>query len=205
MPIPAGAWYAASAFAPGLLSALFGNHDNPRKVRQHALSYLDPTLIQKEGESLFQQTLQSPGYNMARSDILGAGQAAQGGIQRHLGQTGLGRSGIGTAMLGAASAAPGIHIGKLSAMAWDSAMQQAQGLARARAGTVAGMPQGQSPTPGLFAGGMNALLPLLFKMMQQQQGGQQNAYGGGGAESFPGAYGDWNKNMAPYWMPGGGY
>jgi hypothetical protein len=161
---------AGAALLPGLLGSLFSHGENPKDLRNRALFELDPNRINSNAENMFQQTLNSPGFNYARSQMVSAGQAGVGAINRALAQTGLNRSGVGTAMTGAAAAAPGIQMGQLTASAWDSALNNAMGLARARAGVYGGMPRQEGYGGAFTAAGLNALLPYLFRMLSAQSG-----------------------------------
>ena len=159
----------AMSLGPALLGRLFqGKGQDWGAMRRNAQWEMSPEKIQSQGLDIFQSNINSPGYSMARSQMMGAGQAAQGAIQRNLGQTGGLRSGIGNAALGAAAAAPGIHMGQLSAQAWDNAMQQSTQRAMHRASiAMQGAPETMSRD--LLAGGMNSLMPLIFKGMQPRQ------------------------------------
>jgi len=166
---------AGLSLLPGLFGAAFGRGEDPRVLRQRALAELDPNVIEGNADSFFKQTLNSPAFNMARSQMIAGGQTAQGSISRHLAQTGLGRTGVGTAMLGAASAAPDIQMGQLTSQAWEMAMANAQGLARSRAGVYGSMPRQEGLGLPLTSAGLNAFLPFIFRMLQQQQqGGNPN-------------------------------
>jgi len=161
---------AGMSLLPGLFGALFGRGEDPRVLRQRALAELDPNVIEGNANRFFSQTLNSPAFNMARSQTIAGGQQAIGSISRHLAQTGLGRSGVGTAMLGAAAAAPDIQMGQLTSQAWEAAMGNAQGLARARAGVYGGMPRQEGLGLPLTSAGLNAFLPFIFRLLAQQQG-----------------------------------
>lgn len=190
-----GPWgMGIAALLPGLLGTLAGG-DNPRKLRQQALSFFDPRNIDNEANQLFRTNLNSAGYNMARSELIGAGQAGQGALQRQLAQTGLNRSGVGASLSTAAGMAPGFQMGRLNASAWENAMRMAQQSAMSKAQTLMGMPMQRSMGLPLFAGGINALLPLIFQMMQQRQRGGTGGGGGGNSGTY-GPYGpaaaDWD-------------
>ena len=170
-----------SALLPGLLGSLVP-HDDPRKLRQQAMQLFDTSYLDNEANSIFHNTLGGAGFNQARSDIIGGAQAGQGQLNRLLAQTGLGHSGVGASISAAAGAAPGFAMGKLNAAAWENAMRQAFQNSQMKAQALMGMPMSQGKGMPLFAGGINALLPLLFKMMQDPNQrfnmGSGSQYGG---------------------------
>jgi hypothetical protein len=169
---------AGLSLLPGLLGTMFGRGEDPALLRQRALAELDPGVIEGHANDFFHQTLGSPAFSMARSQMIQAGQTAAGSISRNLAQTGLGRTGVGNAMLGAASAAPDIHMGQLTSDAWSQAMQNAMGMAQARAGVYGNMPRQEGLGLPLTSAGLNAFLPFIFRLLQQQQQpGQQQHQG----------------------------
>lgn len=174
----------------GGLGGFMNNLDPARKRYNQIQQLTDPWKIQQQARDLFQNNLSSPGFNMARSETLGAGQAAQGALMRNLGQTGLLHSGVGNAAIGAAAAAPGIHLGQLTANAWEQAQGQASHDAFGRATLLGGMPQQTNNVGNFAAGGMNAFLPYLFKMLQARGGvpgmdrGTPGGYTGGGGTQY---------------------
>lgn len=175
-----GPWgMAISTLAPMLLG-MMGSHNDPAKRRYNQIrDIMSPWAIEKEGQDLFQNTLNSPGYNMARSDLLGAGNSAMGAVQRQLGQSGLTNSGVGLAAIGSAGAAPGRAQSQLTASAWDQAMQNAQGRAGQRAAALGGMPQEQNWVGNMSATSLNSLLPILMNMLNRRGGGSNGGWGGG--------------------------
>lgn len=150
------------ALLPSLLGGLFRRRDPMRQARAQIEGILDPFRIEQEGTQLYKDTLQSPGYNQARHDIVAGGQTGQMALARHLGANGLLGTGVGAGASAAVAAAPSIHLGKLSAHAWDVAMANAGQRATSRASILAGMPVEPNYGANLFAGGLNALLPLLY-------------------------------------------
>lgn len=197
-----GPWgMAASVLGPALLGHMFQPGDNSRRLRQQALAQFDPRSLSNDQDALFRTMMNGAGMNQARTEMIGSAQAGMGGIQRHLAQTGLGRSGVGTAALGAAHAAPGINIGRLTADAWGQAAQQAQGLAQSRASTIMGGGFQQGMGAPMLGAGMSAFLPFLFKLMQQKAGmGGMHQTSPIGEAQMPGAGGDWGQQWPmPRW------
>jgi hypothetical protein len=131
--------------------------------RQRVEQIMDPWNIRKQGQDEYTSILHSPGYSQARSETIGGGQNAINQMNTTIGQRGLGRSGVGLAMPAAVTAGVGANLGRLSAGAWDQAQQNARQMAYAKASTIAGMPVEPNYGANLFAGGLNALLPLLMK------------------------------------------
>lgn len=154
---------ALLGLAPSLLGGLFSRRDPMHQARAEISRIMDPFNIEREGEQLYKNTLQSPGYNQARNDIVGGAQTAQMALARHLGTTGLGSSGVGAGASAAVAAAPGFQMGRLASQAWDTAMANANQRASAHASLLAGMPTAPNYGANLFAGGLNAILPMLLR------------------------------------------
>ena len=158
-----------SFLGPMALGAFARNNDPYRRRLQNIEAMTHPDVIERDARNMFQRNLSSPALNMARSEIIGAGQSAQSAMQQNLARQGLLQSGVGNAGLAAAAAAPGIHLGRLTAGAWEMAQRQAQGAAFQRAGIIGGMPQEQNHYANFGAAGMNAFLPYLFWLMSQNK------------------------------------
>lgn len=154
-----------ASMLPGILGSLVP-HDDPRKLRAQAMQLFDSSYLDNETNNIFNSTIGGAGFNRARSDIIGGAQAGEGALNRMLAQTGLGNSGVGGAIRAATAAAPGFQMGRLNAAAWENASRMAFQNSQMKAQALMGMPMSMGKGLPLFAGGINALLPLLFKMMQ---------------------------------------
>lgn len=198
-------WAQIASMALPLLMAQFSKNNDPargmeedRKRRERMImEMLAPDQIERDSRNLFSSITSGGAFNQARNDILSAGNMGMNAVQRQLGQSGLANSGVGLAAIGAAGAAPGRDLSRLTADAWNTANSQAGNNAYRRAGVLSGLP-GQVPRENYAAtygaAGLNALLPLLMGMTNKKrggdftgfdpyryQGGSRPGYGGSGA------------------------
>ena len=132
-------------------------------------SLMDPENIYRQGTIDFQRTLGSPAFGMARRSIFGAGQGLERSITSNAARAGLNTSGLGIAARAGAHSTIGMNLGRLTADAWQQALEGAGTNAYRRAGIMSGMPR-QNDWGQLSGVGINALLAYLLK-----RGGVNNA------------------------------
>lgn len=160
---------AAFAFAPALLSKLFGG-DPQKKYRRQVANLYSPQNISRLTNQFYQGTLMSPAYSRAQGTIAAGANLSNQNLASSLAQRGLGTSGIG-AILG--SVTPSITAGQLGGLrtaAYGSAQQNALQSIQQQLAALQGT-QGPSQTQQYLAGGFESFAPFLNAFLKQRYPG----------------------------------
>ena len=152
-----------SSFGPGLISSLFGN--SQQKYR-HEVSKIQSSLPGLTAQQ-YQQIISSPAFAQGQGVIAAGANQASNNVAANLAQRGLGTTGTGAILSGLTPSLVGSQTASLRTAAHqtatDTAMQQIQQQLAALTGS-----QGPSQTQQYFAGGINALAPLLQMWLKQR-------------------------------------
>jgi hypothetical protein len=157
--------------APGILSSLGLMGGDPRqKLQQQLLQLMSPGNVGKLTQQFTQQAMQNPAYSAAQGGIAAGANATQGKLASSLGARGLGTSGTGAVLSSLTPSIVGQQQSQLNSAAAQQGQQMAQnsieGQMRALMGT-GGLP---SQTQQYFAGGLEAMQPLLMQFLKSQGG-----------------------------------
>jgi len=158
------------SLAPALLSGLFGG--NPQKKLQKKINrLLSPENQKALTNQFYQQALGSPAFSQAQGQIATGANQAGSDIASSLAQRGIGTSGTGAILPGLISSLVGSQQAGLRTSAFQGAQQQAQNTLQQQIANLQGT-SGPSQTQQLFAGGLDALGPILAQYFSQQKQGQ---------------------------------
>lgn len=149
---------ALLSFAPGLLSALFGN--NQEALRREIAKLTSPQAVGGLTEQFYQQALSSPAYSQGQASIASGANRASNTLASSLAARGLGTTGIGSVLSSLTPSLVGSQQAGLKTQAYNYAGTQAQQSLQARINALLGT-QGPSDTQKYFAGGLSALGPIL--------------------------------------------
>lgn len=131
-------------------------------LQKRIRALLDPEAIYQRGITDFGRSVTSPAFGAAQRAIFGAGQGLERNITSGAARAGLNQSGIGIAARAGAKSTIGSNLGRLTADAWQQAMERAQSGNYQQASILSGMPR--TNDWGQLSGvGINALLAYLLK------------------------------------------
>lgn len=154
------------SLAPGLLSGLFGD---PRKKMQKKINKLiSPANQQALTNQFYNQALGSPAFSQAQGQIATGANQAGSDIASALAQRGIGTSGTGAILPGLVSSLVGQQQAGIRTAAYQGAQNQAQDTLQKQIEALQGT-AGPSQSQQLFAGGLDALIPVLQQYFSQQR------------------------------------
>lgn len=153
------------SFAPGLLSSLFG--DPRKKLQKKIQKLISPANQAALTQQFYNQALGSPGFSQAQGQIAAGANQAGSDIASALAQRGIGTSGTGAILPGLVSSLVGSQQAGLRSAAYQGAQGQAQNNIQQQIAALQGT-AGPSQTQQLFAGGLDALGPILAAYFGQQ-------------------------------------
>lgn len=160
------------SMGPALLSRLFG--DPQAELRKKVGKLTSAKNVSAETEAFLKQILSSPAFSQAQGSIATGANVAQGRLASELGARGIGTSGSAAVMSSLIPSVVGGQQATLRTGAYQSAQERAMEKIRSDIATLTGT-QGPSRTGQLFAGGLEALGPILQKLLMSRTGN-----GGGG-------------------------
>lgn len=179
---------AGLSFLPGLLSALGLFGDPQAALRKKVGQLTSAKNVGAETQQFLQQLLASPAFSQAQGNIAAGANATQGKLESSLGARGIGTSGSGAILSSLIPSLVGQQQSQLRTGAFQSAQQQAQQRIQAQLAALTGQaPAGQ--TSQLFAGGLDALGPLLKQFLSSRVpgiSGPSEAYRDPGFAPLPG-------------------
>jgi len=147
------------SLAPGLLSRLFGG-DPQKRLREEIARLTSPGNVGRATSQWYQQALQSPAFSQAQGGIAAGANQAAANLAASLGARGIGTTGTGAALSSMIPSIVGGQQAGLRTQAYGFAQNQAQQQIQAAINALLGT-QGPSQSSQFFAGGLEALGPLL--------------------------------------------
>lgn len=175
------------SLAPGLFSGLFGG-DPQKKLRKQINKLLDPKNQAALTKQFYEQAISSPAYSQAQGTIAAGANQAGGDIASSLAQRGIGTSGTGAILPGLVSSLVGSQQAGLRTSAYQGAQGQAQNTLQQQLAALTGT-SGPSQTQQLFAGGLDALGPLLAQYFSQNRTRQPQRPGYAATPGYSGSGG----------------
>lgn len=173
MPVPALAGYALSSFLPALLGSLFG--DPQAKLRKQLMNLTSAQNVGKLTNQFYQQALSSPAFSEGQGAIAAGANQAGNQVASELGARGIGTSGSSAILSSLIPSLVGSQQAGLRTAAYQSGQGQAQSKIQSDVAALTGT-SGPSQGRQIFAGGLEAFLPVLLKYLQSR------GPGGGGID-----------------------
>lgn len=151
----------ASLFAlgPGLISKLFGS-DPRAKLRAEIGRLTSPQNVGAVTNQFYNLGLASPAFSQAQGAIAQGANQTSNNVAASLAQRGLGTTGTGAILNSLTPSLVGSQQANLRSTLYQGAQGQAQQQIQALINALLGT-QGPSQSTQLFAGGLDALSPLL--------------------------------------------
>ena len=153
---------ALLSFAPGLISSLFGNPQ--QKLRRQINQLTSAGNVGKVTNQFYQQGLASPAYSQAQGNIAAGANQTSNQVAGNLAARGIGTSGTGAILSGLTPSLVGSQQAGLRSSTYAGAQNQAQQSIQQQIAALTGT-QGPSQTQQYFAGGLEALMPYLQKLL----------------------------------------
>ena len=182
MPIPPLLLASLFSMGPSLLSKLFGG-DPQEKLRREIARLTGAKNVGATTGQFYQQALGSPAYSQAQGTIAAGANQAGGQLASALGARGIGTSGTGAVLSSLIPSLVGSQQAGLRTTAYQSAQQQAQQQIQAQIAALMGT-QGPSQSASLFAGGLEALGPILQQYLLRRNPGTGNLGSTMGSQGF---------------------
>ena len=163
-----------------------------KKLREQLLQLSSPQNMGRLTNQFYQQQIGSPAFSQAQGTIAAGANATSNELARRLGASGISGTGSGALLGSLTPSLVGNHEAGLRSAAYNSALGQANDAVQQQAGALK---TGMNPFTGqmmpgqtqqLFAGGLDAFIPYLQKMLSGGAMGQQRQplvpYGGYGQD-----------------------